>query len=188
MIKAPETISVAQLKLLGLSFPGYFYTEYAERATGTIWTANQNADHTHDGSVSGTTGNNSQNHTHIANVPSDQGTHITQENNVDHNHTFSDSLTTGSQSADHKHSYSVTLPGSTQKTTFTGSLLEVHVSANMVDWTEITQDFSGLFATTGTGMIDISSFLTANAVNYLRISLNTATVIGGKICHLLEIS
>lgn len=187
MVKTPSPLVTATIKLLGLNFPSYFYTEYAARSLSGSYTANTTIDHTHTGSVSGTTGNNSNNHTHEYLKDQAGGPYQTGNNSVNHTHSFTDSFTTSNNSATHKHGLSFTLPGSTQKATFTGSLLQVFVSTNMTAWSEIQENFSGIYNATGTPIIDITSSMTANSINYIKLSLNTPAAVGGLISHYIEI-
>lgn len=186
MVEVPPVVQSATMKLLGLSFPGYFYTEYPA-INAPFWSTNVCDGHDHTGSVSGTTNSDSHTHNHIY-TPGDTGGIPTSDDSHSHDHSFSDSFTTASNTAVHKHQITVNFSGSSQKTTFNPSLLQIYITADRASWGAARSiDVSQLYAANGTAHLDISAFLTANCTNYIKFHLNTATALGGKISYLISI-
>jgi len=187
MLDVPDVLQSATIKLLGLSFPSFFYTEYPA-INGTFWSTNVTDGHDHTGSVSGTTGNHNHVHNHeYLNAQGSAPTDTTDDDHT-HSHSFSDNFTTAANTVAHKHQTTINFTGSSQKTTFSTSLLQVFITADRSAWGSARSiDVSSLFSTNGTGHIDISSFLTPGSVNFIKFHLNTATSVGGKISYLIKI-
>ena len=186
MIEVPPVVQTATMKLLGLSFPSWPYTE-TPAISGTFWSTNVNDGHDHTGSVSGTTGSDSHTHDHMY-TPGDTGSIPTGSNSHTHVHNYNDNFTTSANAVQHKHQTIVSFSGSSQKTTFSASLLQVFITADRASWGSARSiDVSSLYNTNGTGHIDISAFLTAGCTNFILFRLNTTSAVGGKISYLISI-
>ena len=182
---ASAVVTQVLLHVRGRNFSQRHYTEFPSR-TIDAYTQDAGAVAGHSISQTITSSAPNQAHHHTEHNAADSVVVNSGDDTPDHDHDIDLDVTTSSH-PDHDHRLIKTLPGSTQKTTFDPSLLKLYISASPGSWgTAKTIDFSSLFSTGGTGVIDITSFVTSGVMNFIRFALNTASAVGGKLNIYIE--